>query len=773
MKRWNITFIKGALYLFGLIILMQLVSCKSTRWVGSDEYLLKKNSIEIDNKAINKWELESYYRQVPNKKFLMIFKFRLSTYNFSKLGKEGKFKLWIRRVIGEEPAIYDSILVEQTKSQFLKALKNEAYYDAVVDHQVELYNKRAWVDYNIKAGDPVIINEITYVIEDSILKPLVFSDTSHSFLVPGKRMTLKSLESERKRIVTQMRDSGYFEFNLDYIKYKVDTLKKQANITLLLKMALKQDSLNNVIEQSHKKYWINTVHFLPDFDPQKAIRNRREYFSTFDTTYYQGFGFIYPGKPNIKPKVILKANTIYQGEIYNFTKINGTTNYLNSLRLFRLNSINFYQEPTADSLINCVIQLTPSVYQNYSVNFETTNTEGNLGVGGSVNYQHKNLFKGAEVLNVKVSGSLQRQTKTEYNDAFNIVEYGAETNLETPSFILPFKMERFYKKYNPKTSFSVSYNYQLRPVYTRYIYNANMGYNWKVSETIRHFLSPIDLSSVRLVNVDQQYLESIYAYLANNYKDYLIIGGNYSLFYQNKAKNAFKSYSYLRWNVGLAGNLLHVLHQYIAFKDTVVGGYYEIFDLPYAQFALTDIDYRFNYSLSSDHSLVTRLFGGIAVPYGNATAIPFVKQYFSGGAQGIRAWLPKDLGPGSFNIPDSLNSYPNQTSDIKLEFNLEFRYNISRTWKGALFVDAGNIWSISKNDDREGALFEFNKFYRQFAVGTGFGIRYDLGFAVFRLDWGIKVRDPAIYGKESWVLFNDPFKLRNDVIWHVAVGYPF
>jgi hypothetical protein len=263
---------------------MQLVSCKSTRWLEPNDYLLKKNSIEIDNKTIDKRELESYYRQVPNKKFLVFFKFRLSTYNFSKLGKERKFKLWIRRVIGEEPAIYDSIMVEQTRDQFLKALKNEAYYDAVVDYKVELHNKRAWVDYTITAGNPIIINKVTYEIEDSILEPLVFSDTLNSFLIPGKRMTLKSLENERKRIVTQMRDSGYFEFNMDYIKYRVDTLRKQANITLLLKMALQQDSLNNVTEQSHKKYWINTVHFLPDFDPQKANRNRREYFSTFDTT---------------------------------------------------------------------------------------------------------------------------------------------------------------------------------------------------------------------------------------------------------------------------------------------------------------------------------------------------------------------------------------------------------------------------------------------------------------------------------------------------------
>ncbi len=773
MGLFKYIFKKGVLNIVIFIIAFNLFGCKATKWVEPGDYLLQKNNIEIDNNSINKKELESYYRQIPNKTFLIIFKFRLGAYNFSKFGKDRKWKKWLRRVIGEEPSIYDPALVERTKEQFVKFLKNEAYYDVNVDYNITLKKKKAWIDYKITTSKPVTIRKVFYEIEDTALTSIIYNDTISTHLIPGNRMTVKALEDERKRIVTQLRDSGYFEFKQDYIRYKIDTLQREANISLILKKALKQDELNNLNEVPHKKYWINKIYFLPNFQPQKAIRSKNKYFSTFDTTYYKGYGFVYSNGINIKPKVILKANTIIEGELYNFTKVNRTSKYLNSLKLFRLNNINFYAVPKNDSLINCVVQLTPLVYQNYSVNFETTNTQGNFGVGGFFNYQHKNLFKGAEIFNAKISGSLQRQSSTSSIEAFNIVEYGAEVSMETPSFILPFKMERFYKKYNPKTFFSISYNFQDRPDYKRSIYNANMGYLWYGDKTIKHIISPIDISSVD-VNGTQQFMDSIKGtYLENSYKDYLIAGGKYSLIFQNKSKKAYKSYSYCRWNIGTAGNLLHFFHSNFNISDTVQGGYYTIFDLQYAQYVLTDIDYRYNYYLSKDNSLISRAFAGVAIPYGNATAIPFVNQYYAGGAEGIRAWHPKDLGPGTYRVADSLNAYPNQTADVKLEFNLEYRYSLNRSWKGAVFIDVGNIWSISDDDERPGAVFKFKDFYKQLAVGTGFGIRYDMGFAVFRVDWGIKIHDPALVGKDSWVLFNKPFDINNDMIWHFAVGYPF
>jgi outer membrane protein assembly factor BamA len=259
-------------------------------------------------------------------------------------------------------------------------------------------------------------------------------------------------------------------------------------------------------------------------------------------------------------------------------------------------------------------------------------------------------------------------------------------------------------------------------------------------------------------------------YLENNYKDYLIVGGRYSYIYQERKSELRSNYAFFRWNVELAGNLLHGIDNMLDSRDTVEGGYYAIKGLQYAQFAKTDIDWRYYQGFGNRNSLVYRAFGGVALPYGNANAVPFIRQYYSGGAEGMRAWQVKELGPGSFQQPDSV--YPNQMSDIKLEFNIEHRYDIFGNFKGATFIDIGNIWAISEEDERPGAVFQFDQFYKQFAIGTGLGIRYDIRFAVIRLDAGIKVRVPSREGNDSWILFNRPFNYRH-INWNFAIGYPF
>jgi len=750
------------------------MGCKPTRTLTSDQHLLQKNTLTLDSRAVDTKELEGYYRQKPNTRFLMFIKFRLAVYNFSHFGNERKWKNWLERMIGEPPVIFDSIYVNRTNQQFERFLKNEGYYKAQLSNETVLFDKKAWVTYKIKLNEPIVIKKTSFNILDSSIASIVLSDTSDMLLKPGNLFSLGNIEGERDRIVHQMRDSGYYEFNNDYIRIKVDTSNNQANVEVVVNKAVIKNEDKTITEAPHQKYWINKIFFLPDFDPQLTIRNRAVYFSIFDTLYQQGFGFIYPSDPNVKPKVLLKANSIEQGKLYSGTTVENTLNYLNSLRLFRLSSINFYKEPNNDTLINCNIQLTPATYQNFSVNFETTNTQGNFGLGGNFNYQHKNIFKGAEIFSLKFSGAFQRQAKSENYDAFNIIEYGAEAKLETPTFLLPIKLDRYYKTKNPKTYFSISHNFQQRPDYTRVINNASMGYQWKGSENVRHLVSPIDLSSVDVRGTNASFFDSIqanYPYLVNNYKNYFIAGGNYSFIYQNNTYEKGGNYQYFRWNFGLAGNLLHLYNTAIGSADTVKGGYYLVFNRQYAQYALTDVDYRYYYHLNIQNQLIGRVFAGLAFPYGNATAIPFVKQYFGGGAQGIRAWRPKDLGPGTY--ADSIASqYPNQMADVKFEMNLEYRFSYSKTMKGAFFLDAGNIWSINKDDPRTGAIFKLSEFYKQLALGTGFGLRLDLDFAVFRLDWGIPVRNPKYHGAESWVLFHKPLKF-NDVVWNFAIGYPF
>ena len=392
-------------------------------------------------------------------------------------------------------------------------------------------------------------------------------------------------------------------------------------------------------------------------------------------------------------------------------------------------------------------------------------------MGGNLNYQHKNLFHGAEILNVKLSGSLQRQTKTETTDAFNIIEFGVESSLETPSFILPFRTSKWYRKLDPRTSLTVAYNYQHRPDYTRKITTVLTTYSWKANDYLRFLVSPIDLNTVRIPERTEAFDQRIKGkYIENSYKDYFIIGSRYSILYQNRNPQKRTDFSYFRWNLDLAGNLLHLLHQSTNNQDTTGRGYYEIYNLQYAQFVKTDVDYRYYHYLSERDQLVTRLFAGVAIPYGNATAVPFVRQYYAGGAEGIRAWSVRDLGPGTYR--DTSATYPNQTADIKLEFNLEYRFDIIKSFKGAWFADMGNIWALKEDANRPGAEFNLDTFYKQLAIGTGFGLRLDLNFAVIRLDGGVKVKDPAVSGPDSWTLFHNKFRFKS-ITWQFGIGYPF
>ncbi len=765
------TFLKYGLF---LLFISNIIGCKPTRWVGEDEYLLNQNKIIVeDNSHLDTKEIEGYIRQKPNKKLFFIFRMNLAAYNYAQRGKKkGPVKRWLEKTIGEEPSIYDSLLVHRTVNQFNRYLENNAYYKGNVRTEVNFKGKKVQVNYIIHTSDPLYVESVKYIILDSGIAKNIFADTARAHLHPQATFTLENMQSERNRISDQLRDSGYYYFNNDYVRYIVDTSNYKARVNIEVQKAIQKDSAGVFFRTPHKKYWVNQIYFYPNFRPQEAIKNRQVYFNSLDTLQYGDYTFLYDGKPNVKPKTILKAENLMPGQLYSLTNVKNTSKYLNSLRLFRLNNISFTRQAGSDSLLNCHVQLTPFTYQDYSVSFEMTNTKGNIGIGGSFKYRHKNLFKGAELFQLKLTGSNQFVSKTEDREAFNILEAGAEASLDIPSFLIPFKTENFYKKYNPKTSFSMAANYQLRPDFKRLIYSASMGYKWKASNYVNYNINAIDLSTVKVTDMSTSFENDIKGtYLENNYKDYFIAGGRYSFIYQDATDTKRRNHTFFRWNFEFAGNLFYSLDKYLLNRDTTgTGGYYSIFGLPYAQFAKTDMDLRYYQPLSQNQSFAYRAYAGVAVPYGNTNAVPFIRQFSAGGADGMRAWQIKDLGPGTYNAPDS--TFPNQMSDIKIEFNMEYRFDIARHFKGAAFVDIGNIWSISEEDERPGAAFDVSKFYRQFAFGTGLGARYDIKFAVIRLDAAVKMRDPSISDASTWILFNRPFKF-NHINWNFAIGYPF
>ena len=337
---------------------------------------------------------------------------------------------------------------------------------------------------------------------------------------------------------------------------------------------------------------------------------------------------------------------------------------------------------------------------------------------------------------------------------------------------VPFlKKENFIKKYNPTTTLLAAYNYQAMPFYTRTMANATFGYNWRAGNYQEHIINPLQFNIVKLISIDSAYAVRIESssYLAYSYKDIMILGGGYSYIFNNQIIKKSKDYWFLRINAEASGNMLSLVEKFSGAKKT--DGSYYLLGQPFAQYVRTDFDLRYNYILNDVSSLVYRGFFGIGIPYGNSKAIPFEKQYFGGGANGIRAWQVRSLGPGSY-VHDTATTFLNQTADIKLEANAEYRFKLFWILEGALFLDAGNIWTYHYDPARPGAQFQFNKFYKDIAVGTGTGFRFDFKFVIGRVDVGMKLRDPLIQSGSKWIIMNRPYE-RNDFTLVLGIGYPF
>jgi outer membrane protein assembly factor BamA len=486
-----------------------------------------------------------------------------------------------------------------------------------------------------------------------------------------------------------------------------------------------------------------------------------------------------------RPELLDNLNRIRDSRFYSLSNVEKTYRSLNQIRQFRMVNLNFDVVDTAgnDSIgvLDSRFQLSPLPRQGFSTDLEGTNSSGNLGVAGTLNYQHRNLFRGAEILNITLRGAFERQQTIggESNLNFNTREYGVESSLTLPKFLSPLREGSFFSFQVPQTSFTLGYNYQRRPDYTRTITNFRFGYNWKSKPFRTHYLNLIDFNYVNLYEFNEDFINKIKdLYIKSSYTDHLISALNYTRVDNTQIIGRRENYRYFKWSFESAGNLLYALSELTGKSretrtDTIMQQpvrYYQIFSTRFAHYLKADLEYRHGYMLDEYNSLVGRLFMGIGLPYGNFDQLPFEKKYFSGGANGIRAWQVRTLGPGTYQAP--VDAYPNQSADIKLEGNLEYRFRLLGKVEGAFFLDAGNIWAINGNDNREGALFKFGEFYREIALGTGTGLRFNFNYFIFRLDLGMKLRDPSLESGKRFIIGNYPIK-GDHFNLSFAIGYPF
>jgi len=764
------------IYCLVVIFLIGLQGCNSTKYVPEGNYLLDKNDIRLEDKNnIDPKELRSLVNQQPNKNILG-FRFYLHLYNLSNINKTAWPHGWLRK-IGEEPVVYDRYQKESTKREFIQYLENKGYYNAQVKDTVIFRKNQAEVVYRITHGEPYRLKEIEYFFEDTGIRSLVLSDTVNSLLQRGMVFDKEELQAERVRLVKVMKNKGYFNFSKEYIFFEARKVPESDLVRLLLgiKGSGLVDSVTGDTLVRHRKYRICDVYVKPDYVSSLSSSISDSAAPFRDTLLYNDIYFVFDSTMKIKPNVITQANFIQPGDRYSLENVTSSYRHLTSVGLFKLVDIRFRElgkqyEPGGNHLLDCNIELTRRKVQSYQFEIVGTNSSGDFGVRGNLLYNNWNLFRGAEIFRMKFTGAIEALENRRGGQLKNMHELGIESGIDIPKFLLPFRFEGFVKKYNPKTSLSLAYNYQNRPDYVRTIANFSFGYNWRGNSYINHSVFPVELNFVKIPFLSNSFKEVIEGtYLESSYDPHIVLNSRYGFRYSNQVLESNRNFVYIRLVAESAGNILSAVSKLV--EHPLTDGSYEYFGVPFFQYMKGDMDFRYYNKINSKSQLVYRFYTGVGFPYGNSGSLPFEKQYFAGGPNSIRAWRTRSLGPGSYP-GDTISQYENYTGDIKLEGNIEYRFKLFWKLEGALFADAGNIWSVRGEDEREGALFEWNKFYKDIAVGGGFGTRFDLSFLLIRFDFGLKLRDPAINGSNKWIVMNRPLKL-DDFAFQFGIGYPF
>lgn len=764
--------------MLALTAVVLVASCSPVKYVPDNRYLLHKVEVDVDNPLVNNEEVKLHIRQKENYKILGFFRFHLWLYNLSSGKKEDS---WLKR-IGEPPVIYDEGLVAASEERMKQYLGNRGFYRADVEAEVKLKDnkKKAAVLYQVETGEQYRIREINYHFRDSALRTYFFRDSAGMTILPGDPFDLDLLDRQRSAIVDLYKNEGFYYFSRDEVSYLADTTLHEKEIVLDLFVG---SSSGTEKPRPYRQYNLNHFYIsvLPGSVPLSGGQGIPGQFS--DTLRWENHTLYSNPEIRYRPALFRNLMEMKSGSLYRLDDVRYTFDLFSRLRQFRFIDIQFSEAAMSPdtNLLDGYIRLAPMSKQAVSFDVEGTNTSGNMGMAGNVNYQHRNVFRGAEVFHVNVRGAMERQQRMveDIPEYFNTRELGTELSLTFPKILGPRKVVDAFRNVLPKTILTLGYNYQRRPEYTRTIANIKFGYDWMTSPYRKHTLNLVDFNWIDLSRFDPEFIELIRdLYIKSSFTDHLIFATNYSFVHNTQKPGTMQNYSYLRFNVEAAGNLPYLLSEGLnrpltrgvdSLSATSVQ-YHQIFNTRFAQYIKSDVEFRYGIIMDKYNALVGRLFLGAGLPYGNFDVLPFEKKYFTGGANGIRAWQVRSLGPGTYKSPP--NAYPNQSSDIKLEANLEYRFNLMDFLEGALFLDAGNIWAINRKDNRPGALFRINEFYKQLALGTGTGFRFDFDYFIFRLDVGMKLRDPAEPDGNGWIPGHRKYS-GDDFNISFAIGYPF
>ncbi len=745
-----------------LLLSALLWSCSSVKYVPSGQYLLKNIRVHTDNRDLNKEEMRLYIRQHPNKTILGM-KFHLWLYSRSNSQKTSKWHEFLRRN-GEEPVLWDETHTRNSVQQLSLYLRRHGYYDAVVRDSVYRGNQKAKVRYYVSSGEPVVMQKVGYDIQDSAIREIVFSDTLRALIRPGMLLDEDALQKENERIARLLKDHGYFSFSADNIRYLADTLsdRKKALMTMQIKDPVITDTSGISRSEPYPVYRMDRISVLARNATQTSGDSLAMAAEPLDTIQARDVRFVMPHDFPVDAATIAPLIQLHKDSVFRQGALDETRRLLAHLNTFQL--VNFDFNPRlGDKKLDMDVHLLPFSMQSYSVELEGTNSSGNLGGALNLMYQHKSLFGHAEAFNLRLSGMIEALQNTGLNFR-NTVEIGIESGITIPKFFFPLRLSRFVATNRPSTTISAQYSFQSRPDYERTLLKATLSYDWKTGQYSSHSVRPVDINFVRLPYASEAFRQQIEGtYLENSYTNHMVPSGGYHYQFNNQGKSPLGDFVYLRFNAETAGFLMNTLFQLTHAREKP----YRILGNEFSQFVKSDLNVTY-YRPLGGNNLVSRIFLGVGIPYGNSRSIPFERKYYAGGANSNRGWQVRTLGPGSFRdtIP---RMFPNSTGDIKLEANLEYRFPLFWIIESALFVDAGNVWDLKKEERRPGADFDWNRFYKEIGVSAGFGVRLDVEYFIIRLDLGMKLRDPAMH---RWVDGSDVIRFRNTQV-HIGIGYPF
>lgn len=758
-----------------------LAACSSTKHVPQGQLLLDKVNINIADpqRDVEPAQLVNYLRQTANHRVLGGLRLQLAFYNMSGHDSTKWINRWIQRV-GTPPVIYDSTLTMASADQLHTALSNRGYINNEVTCRVnaDSVKRKARVDYDITLNEPYRIRSIAYQIPDAELEEAILADSAQMGIHSGDLLDYTRLDEWRQGITDNLRNHGYYAFNKEYITFIADTAanSREVDLTLVSREPYHNEHLPFYTE--HAPFYVRNVTYVTDFDP---VAMKDGYFGMDTVTVSDGVAIMEGSARYLRPEVIDDCNFIEPGALYNAEAVNRTYRALSRLNVLKLVNIDIRPLGEIDGIlmVDAYVLLQPDKSQTVSASLEGTNSEGDLGFGIGLDYEHRNIFKGAEVLSAKMKASYESISGDLgglIND--NYSEYSTELGLTFPKFVFPFLKRSFKRKIQASTNFSVNFDYQARPEYTRVIAGGAWRYQWtERSRRLSHTLTLCDISVISVPKFNEEFFERITnPLLLYSYQDHLIMRMGYNFYRTNKEEMSLlqvgkfqRDVFTIRANAETAGNLLNGLSHLTGSKKDADGSY-KALGIRYSQYIKADADYSFTHYIDRRQSVAFHVGAGIAISYGNSDVLPFEKRFYSGGANSVRGWGVRTLGPGSYNSNNSLSNFIYQCGDIRFDANIEYRAKLFWVVELGLFLDAGNIWTIKDYEDQPGGVFKFNKFYEQIAAAYGAGIRLDFKYFLVRVDMGMKAHNPAS-GQEHWPLFSPKFS--RDSEFHFSVGYPF